>query len=228
MSSTNRGADRQPSDNYPTDLDGSMPFVRWARERGMLDGVHVEPCAGEGSMIRAVGAKASMALEVRPECREPLLSLTPMVWICDATFSADAHRVSTALAAGGPSYVVTNPPFALAVQFIDAWADCVDWSAWLLRQGFWSGSKSALFGRRRPSHILTLRERPSFMASCAGRAATKTRSKLASCKRRFTKGTRGDCECGGRIADAVDSCEYSYFVFPGRGARALTTLAELI
>ena len=227
MSSTNRGAERRIEDFYPTPPDVTEAAFIWLKSRGFLERVSrvVDPCAGDGAILRIAGAYgyACEAVELRGECAE-LLSRYSCT-IGDA-LGPDTAPVRSMVAHNGRSSqaaVLTNPPFEHAAEFIATWAPLVDWSAWLLplsRLGFMQPIQ--------PSRVGILDWRPSFMATCKGIAKTKSREKVKGCKRNYPKGTRGHCVCGGTIGDGTDSKDYAWFLYRGRGARVQSTLVDVL
>ena len=63
-------------------------------------------------------------------------------------------------------WIITNPPFALAQQFIERALDSGASVAMLLKAHYWHASRRAgLFSARTPSKVLPLTWRPNFMAS---------------------------------------------------------------
>lgn len=109
MSSTNRGAQRREADYYPTPA--------WCVHR-LLDavslpgGVWLEPCAGEGHIIRAVNTHRAhpprwIAVELREECSPALDALDCL------TITADINRPRTRaiLNIRQLDAIITNPPF---------------------------------------------------------------------------------------------------------------------
>lgn len=119
MSSTNRGGQRSPSDNY-----GTPPWVTHRLlERLELppSGIWYEPCAGEGAIIEAAKLYGSpqwrhwWANELRPEAE---LILSKHVQGGHLTIG-DILDPSTPLPpAGDVSVVITNPPYRLAWELL--------------------------------------------------------------------------------------------------------------
>lgn len=207
MSSTNRGAERSPADFYATPEWCTRALLRWLGTAPDLTGqrravrapsIVVDPCAGTGAILRVVQAAGHRvgAVELREECRADLNALVPGGGLYGDALAKSGMlaELRNVLRPVPGAAVVTNPPYSLAQEFIETWAPCVEWSAWLLRLNFIGSQKRAVWfrGEGRPSHVLVLPRRPSFTG----------------------KGT--------------DSCEYAWFVWPGRGARALTTVLEVL
>lgn len=187
MSDTNRGAERAPSDFYPTPEPTTGLFFRWAEHALPTPSLIVDPCAGNGAILRVAEryGHECHGVEVRPEEAPDANSELGRRW---GWLTADALAPSGMAAelrntlACMPAAIVTNPPYSLARQFIETWAPSVPWSAWLLRLNFAGSQKRASWlMSHRPSHILVLPKRPSFT--------------------------------GGR----TDATEYAWFVWPGAG-----------
>ena len=79
MSSTKRGGQRSPADNYPTPPWCVYRFLEKGPE--LPGGLWYEPCAGDGSIIRSVNDRRSdvnwAATEIRPEACKLLRSMWP-------------------------------------------------------------------------------------------------------------------------------------------------------
>lgn len=121
MSSTNRGSKRSPADYYPTpawcvhrlleEVEVEMPW-----EEKMPWSIWMDPCAGDGAIIRAVNdfrepptPRRWIANDIRPECLPSLPS---------GSTSEDFLAGPVPAWAEGADVVITNPPYALAAEFI--------------------------------------------------------------------------------------------------------------
>jgi hypothetical protein len=118
MSATGRGTEREAHDAYPT-----PPWTVW-RLLEALDlpgGLWLEPCAGDGAIIRAVNEKRSdvrwAACEVRPEC-EPELNACGVERVEIGDFFALPQWSIPVSPAGPISVVITNPPYSMAEKFV--------------------------------------------------------------------------------------------------------------
>ncbi len=198
MSSTNRGADRDPLDRYPT--------PRWCvhrllEARALPGGLWVEPCAGAGSIVRAVD-------EVRDDVR----------WLCNeisrdygtALQSACAfdgipidlitHEDAQDLVVGpGAAVIITNPPFNVSAEILVQMLVSAPGAlvVFLQRIGWGGGPRAELFRDLKPS-MYQLPERPSFKDVVTV-----------------------DPETGKRRTSSQDSTEYCWFVFDGLGCYAM-------
>lgn len=196
MSATNRGAERAAADFYPTPQGTTDAFIRWARVNLPPFRRVVDPCAGDGAILRVTeqyGYECA-GMEIRPEAAPDPGSHLAFRWGWQTADALDGAAVApwrdNALGGEG-AVVITNPPYSLAREFVEAWAPHAFWSAWLLRLNF-AGSqrRAAWFRQHRPSHVLVLPKRPSFTG-------------------------------GG-----TDATEYAWFVWPGWGAQATTTTLD--
>ncbi len=163
MSSTNRGGQRSEADNYPTP---AWPVRRLLEKLPLPSGHWLEPGGGDGHIIRAVNAVRSdvtwWTAELREECRAPLVA---------AVGSPDRVIIGDYLVSPPPAFpgapprfkvAIGNPPFNLAMDFIEqslALADCV---AMLLRLNFMGSELRWDWMRRYPADLYVLPNRPSF------------------------------------------------------------------
>jgi hypothetical protein len=167
LSSTGRGTQRIPQDEYMT-----QPWVILA----LLQHVHphgrfLEPCLGSGNIARIVGQL--------PTIRE-------VDW-CDITQGRDfltydpGHRFE---------WIITNPPFSLAREFIDRSLWMADNVAILLRLNFLgSNDRRDWWQTHMPTALYVLTPRPQFLDRAGNRITGKN-------------GKPG-----------TDSCEYAWFVW---------------
>lgn len=157
MSATGRGAERREADFYPTPA--------WCVHR-LLDHVELpggnwlEPGAGDGAIIRAVNFNRDdvewTALELREECRKPLLALGAVVGCPKDFLRTESARRNYAVALG-------NPPYLLAAEFIWNALAQSDQAIFLLRLNFLEGrGRRGLFESIGAPDVFVLPERPSF------------------------------------------------------------------
>jgi hypothetical protein len=138
MSSTNRGANRRPQDLYPTPMPPIDTLL------GALDipatAVFHEPCRGAG------------AIYDRIQCREKSY--------CEI---AEGKDYLTHIALWPYNLIITNPPFDLALEFLQKSLQEADTVIYLLRLNFLGSQKRRSFWQgNRPSHVLVLANRPCF------------------------------------------------------------------
>lgn len=165
MSATARGAERVQHDAYHTPA--------WAVHRlleacPLPGGVWLEPCAGEGAIIRAVDSirtgddYAWAACEVREECRgvlQELLGREPVI----------GSYLDVELA--GADVIITNPPYGIAFEIAQKALREAPTVALLLRLNWLASADRAEWLRANTPSVYVLPDRPAFIASiaCANR-----------------------------------------------------------
>jgi hypothetical protein len=162
VSSTNRGGQRSPADAYATPLWCVRRLLEVFDPKRELQGPWLEPGAGEGNIIHGVrefypGVQFT-ALEIREECT-PILAKLPKTRVkCPkdyfewARFNRQEYDV-----------VITNPPFRLALEFIETSLLASKVTIMLLRLNFIGSKKRHVFFREcMPNFIYVLPDRPSF------------------------------------------------------------------
>lgn len=126
MSSTKRGGQRSPADNYPTPGWCIRRFlevfvVKHLTPNALNTGVWLEPGAGEGNLIRSVNEWFESqgrtkpvwdANELRPDC---------IPWLSD--LEVRNTTIGDFIANGSPTegpydLTITNPPFSITMEFI--------------------------------------------------------------------------------------------------------------
>lgn len=161
MSSTKRGRSRKRHDTYPTPT--------WCVRR-ILKAVHLpggqwlEPCAGNGAIIKAVNAEFQgtiswTACEIRTGPIPSLNLITPRIpkIITGNFFDVPPEQLR------GYSVAITNPPFILASEFIERCIPMADHTLMLLRLNFVASEKRAEFMRNTRPDVYVLPNRPSFV-----------------------------------------------------------------
>lgn len=184
MSSTNRGAVRQPHDLYPTPQGAFLPmfdeFIPDARTTGYK---WLEPAAGDFRIFDHMPRGSEWAEIQRGSD------------YFAKSFSADIG--------------MTNPPFSMAVQFAEKMLQECEAVAILQRLN-WLGSQERrkFWQELPPTHLFILSERPVFVWACkGGKRATN------GCGNTYPVGHDEPCTCGGRVRPATDSVEYGWFVW---------------
>ena len=151
MSSTNRGRARVSYDDYPTP---AWCVRRLVEAVDLPDGRWVEPCAGHGSIISAIDRRVDWtAVEIRPECREPLELLASQAYI------RDFRNASL-----GTDYdvCITNPPYNLAMEAVLWGTRAARITVMLLRLNFLGSAKRSDFMAHVAPDVYVLPNRPSF------------------------------------------------------------------
>lgn len=137
MSSTNRGADRIDSDNYPTPIETIKSII----ERIDFSGVNtfLEPCSGDGRILKMI---PDNILKEWCEIREGKNYF-------DHNFDVDL--------------IITNPPFSISIEFLEkslkegktvCYLQRINWLGSIKRKDFWNNNT--------PDKIFVLSKRPQF------------------------------------------------------------------
>lgn len=205
MSATNRGAKRQTADFYPTPAWCTHRLLEAAE---LPDGDWLEPCAGEGAIIRAareVRPKAAWtAVELRAECAPLLTRILP-------PFS-DIRAGVDFLKADWRHFdvVLTNPPYFLAREFVDKCVSVADHVVMLLRINFLgSEDRQSWWRSRKMPDVWVLPNRPSFavMVTCKENPEHKRFVSVAE-----AEGLKACPECNAKVKKtSSDSTEYAWF-----------------
>ena len=172
MTATGRRDARVADDNYPTPawcVHRLLDELPWLRERQ----TYLEPCAGAGAILRAfdthraarLSPRRWIVVEKRAEELPALSSLVPLDNIAiGSILSPDVKRWVLERVLG--SYVdvaITNPPFAIAQDVIDACLSLAGYVAVLLRTNFLASEARAEFMRKCPPDVYQLPNRPAFV-----------------------------------------------------------------
>lgn len=138
MSSTNRGAERQPHDLYPTPAPPIDALLGVMHIRPLMR-FH-EPCRGTGAIYDRIDCSSKS--------------------YCEITEGIDyLARVSHFRY----DLIITNPPFSLALEFLQKSLREAATVVYLLRLNFLGSQKRRAFWQaNRPSHVLVLSKRPCF------------------------------------------------------------------
>lgn len=161
MSSTNRGSQRSPADFYPTP---AWCVARLLETVSLPGGRWLEPCAGDGDIIRACSALRDdltwSAAELREACRPALRAATGAP---DRVRIGDLFDAGDWIQAQSPAVIITNPPFRLAREVLDFSLNRGATVALLLRLNFLASASRAELMRRFPPDVHVLPNRPSFV-----------------------------------------------------------------
>jgi hypothetical protein len=237
VSATNRGAEREPHDSYPT--------PRWAIRRLLEEvalprGAWLEPCAGEGAIVREIAPYADeiCAIEILPACREPLTEA--LVQAGKSGVKKSGVKIDDYLVQKRPrrrfNVVITNPPFSLGFEIAKKAVTEADFVVLLLRLNFLgSGDKSGRseWLRRHPPDVYVLPNRPAFVASlrCVSKNMLSPLHVLPPHTREIEKHVGSTCPwrttlpieaerpkrcpwCDGKVScSTTDATEYAWFVW---------------
>jgi hypothetical protein len=168
MSATNRGEERYELDDYPTpewcvhrllDCAELMPNLvgdRW-----------LEPCAGEGSIIKAHRSHYRSSRQIKWTANEFQEKYsTPLVTVVGPTrvFNSDIRKWGPA--DGKWDVYITNPPFEIAMDVLRVGMHVAD-HVIILQRLNWLGSKDRhpFWSMYMPSYIYVIPDRPAFRVS---------------------------------------------------------------
>lgn len=157
--------ERVEADFYPTPTWGARRFM----ERvgiGLPGGDWLEPAAGAGALIRAAndyrGDVRWWAVDIREEARGPLSAIHPPVPLIVDDFLqlgwARPRRFSVAM---------SNPPFSLAREFVDACLPIADHVVMLLRLGFYASASRHDLMRATHPDVWVVPDRLAFVGEYA-------------------------------------------------------------
>ena len=218
MSATGRGAVRHEHDDYstpPRDVRAILKHLTVTGERCL------EPCAGSGVIVRELAALAAnvKAVDICEHHRIELDNSGASEVVIGDYLSMDALKFY--------DLVITNPPFALALDVVQkALSDVHPGGtvAMLLRLNWLASQDRIAFHKAHPSDVYVLPVRPSFteclrwkIERCPLFVKPKTvvdpNKKPKRCQ--MEAGHAGEC-----ITIGTDACEYGWFVWSqGRGNR---------
>ena len=157
MSATNRGGTRAPADYYPTP---AWCVRRLLEAVPLPGGAWLEPSAGDGAIIRAVnevrGDAWWWAMELREECRASLV---------EATAGRGSVRIGDFIAEPSDGYAavaILNPPFSLALQFVERCLSLAGWVCALERLHWPACAARCDWFRAHMPDVYILPDRPSF------------------------------------------------------------------
>lgn len=182
MSSTNRGVLRHGADNYPTPpwavhrlLDANPEF--FSSFRRPSDSNFLEPCAGDGAIIRAVldyGLDGWWDMVELRKAKKVQKGLNDLSFHGEAYFGQDffsfAHEYG--IQKGTYDLAMTNPPFSLAWEFLhECWVLC-DHICFLLRLNFFGSEVRQEWMQRNMPDVYILPNRPKFRKNKHGKMGT--------------------------------------------------------
>ena len=175
MSSTNRGAARITNDKYVTPapaIDSLLDVLDIPRHDSFL-----EPCRGDGAILDRV------------ECE--------IKWYTEIDEGKDYLTTQF----GNFDLIITNPPFSLAIEFLEKSLSEAKSVFYLLRLNFLGSQRRKPFwDANPPSHVMVLSQRPCFVWICK------------DCKYPYKPEFTRTChECGGKVRAQTDSIEYAWF-----------------
>lgn len=157
MSSTARGSQRSEADNYPTPAWVTHRLLERLKLPG---GAWLESSAGEGGIIKAVNAVRKdvrwSACELRKKCRPALLKAGVKDLNLCSFLDVLPHDFGT------PAVCINNPPFSMAMQFIEHSLKFAPWVIHLLRLNFLGTEKRNKFFQTTMPDVYVVPDRISF------------------------------------------------------------------
>lgn len=147
---------RKDSDFYPTPPDVTHALLNFLT---LPPGTSIwEPAAGDGAMSRVMERRGFQVLSSDIRDEPGVVGQRGVDFL-----SGDLlHQ---------PDWIITNPPFNVAADFIRKALSITPNVAMLLKSQFWHArSRSSLFHANPPSVILALTWRPAFLESERGRS----------------------------------------------------------
>lgn len=162
MSSTNRKGNnpkRATLDYYPTP---SWAVHRFLEACPLPGGFWLEPCAGDGAIIKAVNSHrndiAWAANEIQPDMI-PKLEAIPNV--CTPVLCSDF--LTSSVQQQDFQVVITNPPFTLALECVKKSLELgAEYVVFLLRLNFLASKGRSQFMKEHTPDIYVLSTRPAF------------------------------------------------------------------
>ncbi len=156
MSSTNRAAPRRPADYYPTPPWCTALLLE---ELALPGGRWLEPCAGDGAIVRAVAS-------VRDDVRWHTADIRRDGRVVSDHPHVERHDTGDFLKTTPPDVpydvLLTNPPYSGAMEFVRHGLLMADHVVMLLRLNFLASGRRAEFMRAHTPSVYVLPNRPSF------------------------------------------------------------------
>ena len=163
MSATNRGADREDEDTYCTPgWCAARLLERYSIPAGSTV---LDPCAASGELLAEIKRLRPdlklYAFELREDERPKLEALVAS-GVLEGFILADFLELAKASEGIQFDYVISNPPYSLAQEFVEACAKVASVTLFLLRINFLGGSKRYPFTNATRPGLFTLPNRPCF------------------------------------------------------------------
>ncbi len=163
MSATNRGTERENEDAYITP---SWAVDRLLEAYNLPHGALVlDPCCAKGELLAHLHKVRPdlvlMGFELREECRPALEALAQSGAIRGYVIGS-YFELAASVGDKEVDFIVSNPPYCLAQEFIETSERISNVSIWLLRQNFLGAKDRVPFTARTRPGLKTLPNRPSF------------------------------------------------------------------
>jgi hypothetical protein len=186
MSAAGRGSARIVEDQY---FSPRWTVHRLLEAYELPAGIWLEPCAGAGSIIRAV---SEVRTDVTWSANEPDERYSPSLHALSSVYSVTSTDARSLFVPRSVKVIKTNPPFGLSLEILEtmlraSWALPV----FLQRINWAVGPRADLLREIKPS-VYVLPDRPSFCDMYDEEAPEELRAQ-------------------------TDATEYAWFCFDGRG-----------
>ena len=205
MSDDKKKTARRANDDYQTPIGVVSPLlalIDWPRVRSFL-----EPCAGQGRIIRAAG----LAAAVTETFHGSLATARSWKW-CEIEHGVDYLETKCEPV----DLIITNPPFTLALEFLRKSLEEAATVCYLLPLGFLSSTERRDFWRANPpTNLYTVSARPCFVWVCTAKECKGSADPAIA--------DRGCPDCGARMKRQTDFSDVGWYVWD-RG-RFLTSRA---
>ncbi len=230
MSSTNRGAVRQADDFYKTPawaVDAILPHLLTdygsVRPDMLTDGTILEPGCGDGAIVQrlinaAVARRRICGVEI-DETRAATCAREMEMCVHRGNFLSPASWLHQ-LPERRYKLSIGNPPFGLAMEFIETSLTLATTTCFLLRLNFLGSQKRAAWHRAHPSDLYVLPKRPSFTEHLRPADGEERCPQVLLQTGKSVRCDRANDHDGECMKIGTDSCEYMWAVWgPGRGGR---------
>jgi hypothetical protein len=225
VSATGRSDVRDPDDNYATPAWLSKAIFPHLRGKVLLD-----PSCGKGAILEAWNGPAiGLELDQRRAAGADEICQRQPTYVIGDVLCMNALE-SEGVREWRGDFVCDNPPFRLAMEFIQTalvWSSSKKDVAFLLRLSFLASQKRSDFHKKYPCDVFVPDRRPEFCASlkCTGKKDAKDVRK-PGCGWYLVQELDAprprkcpDCGCVVQISTS-DNSDYGWFVWgPGRGNR---------
>lgn len=176
MSATNRGAKRVENDFYGTPRWATEAILKRLLERGLEQGTVLEPGCGTGAIIRSLvemgwNPHKILGIELDAERADKAYGFGR---IEQKDFLAQGGYSTSGIVPGSKyDLVIGNPPYSLALPFVQKSLALTDHCVVMLLRLGWAEAKCrAAFHKNYPGHLHVLTKRPSFGLNKHGKKGT--------------------------------------------------------